>query len=389
MKRVVILTGHFPIQHRRGSILWLSDEFQKDGWHVTHVTVGYSWISRLKGDRRLKSLPERPRSGITDISPRLRAVFGYTPLHPFSTRSDTLDALLRPFHRSFGFYWAQRLREHLQTADLVLIESGPPILLAPFARRFAPNAALVYRINDDTRLLGRPHWVTSAEERYAPLFDRISTASPYLARRFKDHPTLAMDPMGLAKDRLTRDHPDPYGPARATKEAVCAGTTQFDLDAVRRIAVARPDWRLHILGHLRKAPPADTPKNILFHGEQSFDTTLSYIAHADIGLAPYRDAPGVEYQTAHSNRMLLYRHFGLPILGPNRLCDKDVPSILGMTGAQLEPALVQAEQMVRRPEVLPDWTELYRRIANTQLLAQRKRATEIALRGPAPSKAMT
>lgn len=56
---------------------------------------------------------------------------------------------------------------------------------------------------------------------------------------------------------------------------------------------------------------------------------LDFIAYADVGLAPYIDKPGIEYQTINSNRMLLYRSYGLPILGPDRLCNPTVPNIIG------------------------------------------------------------
>ncbi|PCI45032.1 MAG: hypothetical protein COB49_10475 [Alphaproteobacteria bacterium] len=356
MKNAVLLTGHFPQQKRRPSLLWVSDALQADGWHVTHVTVGYSWLSQIITDRRLAALGYRPKPGTHILSPSLTAIYGLSPLHPFSTKNQTLDTLLRPAHGLFPAYWSGPLRAPLAHADLVLIESGAPIMLAPLSRRLAPKARLIYRVNDDIRLLGLPRFLSRLETKYAKYFDRISTASPHLARRFKGFAPVSIDPMGIPHARLKQTPKDPYG-NRATYEAICAGTTQLDIAALTRIATARPNWRLHVIGRLKSEPPQLA--NLIFHGEQDFDTTLAYIAHADIALAPYTDAPGIEYQTSNSNRILLYRHFGLPILGPDRLCHPSVPSIIGYGAPD---ALNRCETSPKRPEAIPDWADLARRL---------------------------
>lgn len=358
MRRAVLLTGHFPQQKRRPSLLWVSDAMQADGWHVTHVTVGYSWLSALLGDRRLAALERIPEPGTRIISPNLSAIYGLSPLHPFSTRMGLLDAALRPLHGLFPAYWARALRRPLAAADLVLVESGAPVMLAPLARRLAPQAQLVYRVNDDMRLLRYPAFLPLLETKYASVFDRISTASPHLARRFDRVAPISIDPMGIPHHRLQGKMPSPYATG-ACKNAICAGTTQLDMSALVRIADARPDWQLHIIGRLRTAPP-ERP-NLTFHGEQDFDTTLAHIAHADIGLAPYFDAPGIEYQTSNSNRILLYRHFGLPILGPDRLCHPSVPSIIGYGDPDV---WFRCETTPKRPESIPDWRQLARRLAD-------------------------
>lgn len=356
MKRAVILTGHFPNQKRRGSMLWVSEALQQMGWHVTLVTVGYSWLSHLRQDPRLHCLPEPPRPGIHKISAQMTSVYSRSPIHPFSTGSRLVDRLVRPLHKMFVVFWAPRLRLPLAEADLVLIESGPPVLLAPIARSHAPRAKMIYRVNDDIRLLKAPEFLVRSEREFSHHFDRISTASPHLKLRFKDHANVTLDPMGIPQAQLRNPPPTPFV-SRARKEAICAGTTQLDIPALVRIAQTCPDWRIHVLGRLRVSPP-NLP-NLKFYGEQSFRHTLGYIAHADIGLAPYLDRPGVEYQSTNSNRLLLYRHFGLPTLGPDRLCHPTIPSIIGYS----DPGWVElCETLPKRPDHIPDWSELANRL---------------------------
>lgn len=373
-KRAVILTGHFAVQKRRANILWLSDELRANGWHVTLITTGYSWISRLRGDRRFKSLYTPPKPGTQVIDETLTTVFRYAPIHPFSLRSAPLDRLVRPLHRAFETYWRPHLQAPLREADLVVVESGPPLLLAPHVARYASKATLVYRVSDDVTLLGLPEFVRTAELQFAPLFDRISMASPILAKVFAGHPRVAIDPIGIPKSLYAGVLPDPFCSDRARREAVCAGTTQFDMQAVLAIAQLRPDWRLHILGRLRENPPETAPANVVFHGEQPFEKTASFIKHADIGLAPYLDRPGVEYQTTQSNRILQYRYFGLPIIGPARLCDPEIPSIFGYSDLMantLSAVLSKAEAFESTsPETIPDWHDLYLRIISTKKRSQ-------------------
>jgi 2-beta-glucuronyltransferase len=356
MKRAVLLTGHFPEQRRKGSLLWLSEGLRDRGWHVTHATLGYSWLSVLRGDQRLTGLDRPPVQGLTRLAPDHDALFALSPLHPFGTGTPLFDRLTRPLAGHLTRFWMPRLRGSLSRADLVIVESGPQVVLAPRLRRAAPGARLVYRINDDLRLMRLPDWLPAVEQANLSCFDRISTASPELAARYA-HPAITIDPMGIPLDRVAARHPDPF-PDRARFEAVCAGTTLIDLPALLRIAGERPDWRLHVLGRLR-GRPADLPRNLILHGEQPYDRALAHVAHADIGLAPYHDRPGVEYQRRSSNRMLLYRHFGLPILGPDRLCHADLPSVVGYGDPDVWH---KCETMPRRPERVPDWSELTARI---------------------------
>ena len=353
MKRVVLLTGHFPFQKRRSSLLWVSDHLQSMGWHVTHATVGYSWLSWVKGDARIKALNTPPKAGHLHPKSTLSTLFGYAPFHPVNLRHASLNSLSQCAWPLFTQYWSARLRTSLAQADLVICESGPPVLLAPILKRHASQVPRIYRVNDNIALLEAPDGLIIAEKQLAPQFTRISTASPLLANHFRDHSNVTLDAMGIPREQVDGLHFDPYPRSDDAKIAVCAGTKQIDMVALSHLANARPNWQLHILGRLKTHPPWH--RNITWHGEQSFEQTLSFIAHADIGLAPYLDQPGIAYQTTNSNRMLLYRHFGLPIIGPDRLCDPNIPTIIGYS----EPcALDRCESMTRRPEIIADWSYL-------------------------------
>lgn len=359
----VLFTGHFYRQGRRGSMHWLADQLRDHGWSVRFVTFGYSWLSLLTRDVRLAGM-ERPPHGLSSVGPGLDTYFAIKPFHPIDLRKPLLNRLAKPVFDRFGTLWSGDVRHLTADADLVVLESGLPVLLAPLVRRHS-RARMVYRVNDDVRIMRMPPAVPRAEIDHAPLFDRISVASPILAERFAAIGRIGMDPMGLDAAKFSRPHPSPFA-SGWEKEAVCAGTSHFDAPTILTMARLRPRWRFHILGRLRE--PIEGP-NIVCHGEQPFDRVVPYVQHADIGLAPYRDLPGVEYQTHHSNRLLQYAALGLPTVGPRRMAHLDAPYLVGYDPtdtASIDAALTRAAGLDRTllTANVPGWDALYRGIVS-------------------------
>lgn len=345
----VLFTGHFYEQMRRGSMHWLADELRKAGWRVRFVTCGISQLSRLTGDVRLTGA-SLPKQGFSDLAPGLEAFFKLTPFHPIDLRKGWLNAMASPIFATYPAFWASSVEQLTRDADLVVLESGLPVLLAPLARRHT-EGKLVYRVNDDVRVMRVPAQVRQAEVAYAPLFDRISLASPILAKRFEGIGKVGLDPMGLQTELFDIVRPSPFETSplapRWAIEVVCAGTSHFDADTVLTMARLRPAWRFHVLGRLRS--PLSAP-NIIDHGERPFDEVVPYVQHADIGLAAYKDLPGVEYQVHHSNRLLQYAYMRLPSVGPNRMMHNDAPFLVGYDPGSVESidrALLKASSMNR------------------------------------------
>ena len=209
MKRVVLLTGHFPFQKRRPSMLWVSHHLRAAGWHMTHVTVGYSWLSTVFGDVRLTALDSPPHHGIYHHDPQLSSIYSLPSIHPVKTRNTQFNRLLEPAFSLFANHWRRLLRAPLSRADLVICQSGPPVLLGPLLAEQAPQAARIYRVSDDIRLLNAPDILLRAERDHRH-FTRISTASPHIAARFADHPNVTIDPIGIPHQDIRVNTADPY-----------------------------------------------------------------------------------------------------------------------------------------------------------------------------------
>lgn len=99
MKRAVLLTGHFPFQKRLPSMLWVSHHLRAARWHITHVTVGYSWLSKIFGDVRLTTLDGPPHHGIHHHVTNLTSIYSLPPIHPVKTNRAPINRLLE---LSFG-----------------------------------------------------------------------------------------------------------------------------------------------------------------------------------------------------------------------------------------------------------------------------------------------
>ena len=56
--------------------------------------------------------------------------------------------------------------------------------------------------------------------------------------------------------------------------------------------------------------------NIVVHDRMLFQDTIPYIAHADVGLAPYEEGPGEAYLADTSMKLMQYGFFGLPAVCP-------------------------------------------------------------------------
>ena len=50
--KIAFFTGHIAGEPRKASITLLADSFAALGWDTNIVTIGYSWLSILRGDPR-------------------------------------------------------------------------------------------------------------------------------------------------------------------------------------------------------------------------------------------------------------------------------------------------------------------------------------------------
>jgi 2-beta-glucuronyltransferase len=198
-------------------------------------------------------------------------------------------------------------------AELVLVESGPSLLLIDQLRARAPAAKFVYRVSDGLDRAGSPPFIRRAERSLAARFDLISVPSRHLLRSFEGLSRVRLQPHGIELELFREETPTPYDQGH---NACFVGVSHFDHNALRVLSDARRDWSFHILGPIRRKVRAP---NVLYYGERPFAETVPYIKHADVGLETVVRHEGMETLRESSLKMLQFEHCGVPIIAPSEL----------------------------------------------------------------------
>jgi len=368
--RVVFASGHYYASKRKAGFHFLADAMAGFGCDVTFLTIGISPISKLRGDARFAYPVREEANRPVRVSDRITSYVWFTPWHPFHLRNHLLDRLSTPLVARWAHLPLGGAEAFVRAADLIVVESGLPLLLVERFRALAPGAKLVYRVSDDTRNLGQHAHVVATEERVAPLFDLISTPSRFTAERFAGLPNTRFQPHGIDLTAFDRPTTDPFarsplGPRWAV-EVVSVGHSFFDAEFPALAAQARPDWRFHYVGRL---PPDPRLPNIVWHGELPFVETIPFIRHADIGAAPYAWRTGAETLRESSLKLIQYTHCRLPAVAPEFVTRPDRPHVICYRPGDadsIRAALAAAQSVDRRrirPEPVASWAELARSMA--------------------------
>lgn len=310
----VLITGHYAKSRRRASIHEIGDALWRRGFAVSFVTVGYSPLSRLVRDVRLKEVPKDEIRRVVEFAPRRRSFVWRTWWHPANLRIGPANALAAALYRRYGEFDLGPAEELVRRASLVIIESGAGLLLAERVRRINPGCRLIYRVSDDVRVLKCHAAICEAERTGAQIFDLVSAASPLLAADLPEGTRRAVHPHGFNGVPLREASSSPYAATRR-KNAVSVGTMLFDPALVLEAARLFPDVDFHVIGSTRLRGRS----NVVTHGEMKYGDMLPYVKFADVGLAPYRLGPGMDYLAHTSNKILLYTAARLPVVAPLRL----------------------------------------------------------------------
>ena len=311
MRRVVLVSGHYLQSKRRAGFHWLADAYHQAGWQVIFVTASLSWLSYLRRDHRLAYGLRRRANRLIWLNERLGSYVWFTPWHPANLRVGLFNELTRSAFAPYGELPMAGDTNLFASADLIIFESTPGLMLAQRCKRIAPHARMVYRVSDDMRLLRNHPAVLDAEARLVEQFDLVSTPSDYIYRRFSHLPRAALQYHGIHKEAFDRPCESPY-PADKRIKAVFVGNAYFDHDFLRIAATLKNDWVFHIIGPIAGLPRGD---NVVAHGELTFDDTVPYVKHADVGLQTIAYSPGAESFT-DSLKILQYTYCRLPIIAP-------------------------------------------------------------------------
>lgn len=312
MKNVLFVTGqHFADSPRKVDLHFLADSLNAGGDRVDFLSLRLSLVSRFSGDGRWTYA----RSRIVNRWVRLGALrdeFIWVSLvHPFATRSAALNRLTGLVFRHYGALLPAAVRGRLASYTHILVESGIAVLIAPLLRRLAPQARLIYHAADQLETIGAHPCFREVWERSRRDYDAVHILAESQRKDMPSGVPVLFLPHGIATEVFDAAAETPYG---APNNAVSVGDMLFDAEALKVLARGNPDWTFHLFG--RKSRLDEALPNVVTHGEVPFASVAGYIRHADIGIAAYRDAPGADYLSQSSLKMIQYTYCRLPIVAP-------------------------------------------------------------------------
>ncbi len=377
--KIAILSVQYGGSKRRANTHFIAESFVAMGHSVTFGTVGLSTLSRLRSDYRLAFLPKSSGNPGKPFSEKLSYYMWDTLFHPVNLKLDWLNQLSAPLFAQYGRLPLDGLQPIIREADVVIIESGAGVALAERIRRVAqPGARLIYLVSDDMKVIGCHPVLSRLEVAAVEHFDSIVVVCPALRRLFTDQRHVHFIPHGLHREIFDKPSLRPYGRGRTV--AVSVGTMQFDAQFFRLAKDALPHWEFHVIGDV---PGSLAASNVILHGEMSFIETIPFIQHADVGIAPYRPAKGVEYVAQSSMKIQQYTYCGLPIVAPG-FAVEGIAHGHGYTPGDkgsIKSALVAAKNF-DRSQIPRDTVLSWRDVARRILASSQKRAADTVSAAP-------
>jgi len=375
--RALIFTYHrIGPAARKGSMVFRAERLAALGWETRVVTVQLSWLSRLAGVPRLRAVDPAQINRWHAVAERLAGFVWVPPIHPATVGIPLVNRLAEPLFALYPWLLPRSVRHEAQRADLIVVDSASGILLADRLRRLAPRARMIYWATDRLGAIGMHPMIERRLRASLDRFDAVNVFARAMLDDFAGHPSVTYVPQAVDKAALSRPGASPYAPG--TRNAVVAGDMMFDRHAVSVVAERFADLTIHAFGGMRLGDLARRA-NVVEHGEVPFAALVPYMAHADIGLAPFADRPDARYLVDSSLKLKQYSYCRLPIVAP-AFCKGDLAHLAGYAPGDAESiaAAVRTALAFDRaaidPDDVPDWDEAVRRMLATVGLAQRNAA---------------
>jgi 2-beta-glucuronyltransferase len=333
-ERAILFTQQsLGLEARKTSMIFLAEALAAAGYDVSVVTVQLSWLTRIMNGKRFHSIPKERRNRWSGTA-GLRNFIWIAPVHPARTGFGWLDHLTGTLVPAYGKFLPKPVRETIESADLVIIESCAAVALFTEIRRLNREAVTVYSMSDRLNAVGMHPALSTILARDIKDYDLIRVPA---ASMLSDFPgaNVALVHHGLDKASFDRLSPSPY--LGAAKNAVLAGDMMVDFPLLHRLASDHAQVNFHCFG--RSFPPLKgASPNLILHGEVPFTRLIPFIQHADVGLALYRWQPDLDYLAQSSLKNLQYAYCGLPIVGPHFVTDH-LPRGYGYDPGDLESAV--------------------------------------------------
>jgi UDP-galactopyranose mutase len=167
----------------------------------------------------------------------------------------------------------------------------------PLAQHLKPKAVIYDCMDELSAFLGAPPELIERERQLLKLADLVFTGGPSLYRAKKDrHPDVHCFPSSVDAEHYAQARPGMNHEAEDQKDLPKPRLGYFgvideriDYELIRHLAMARPEWRIAMVGPVVKVDPAILPRlpNIRYFGRRNYADLPSYISGWDVCMLPF------------------------------------------------------------------------------------------------------
>lgn len=308
-EQYLIISGHDYRSKRKANLHFIAEELRQRG-RLRWFSPGFSPLSNLK--------KRDPRIGLEKNANLIETVDGVdcylwrTPIHPFKVSNPVLNSAGR---LAFPLYVAVApsvFDQWVSEAQTIVVESGISVAFIQRIRRFNPTARVIYVASDDLETIGADQFLIEELERVGPLLNGVRVTSPLLRNVMPSKADAYFVPHGIDRSIKNFVGENPYAPG--TINAVSVGSMLFDPSFFEVAGRRFPDVRFHVIGS--GYTPSVSSLNVKYYPEMKYQDTINYIAHANFGIAPYRQANAPYYLSDTSMKIMQYEFFALNAVCP-------------------------------------------------------------------------
>ncbi len=309
MTSFLVLSVHDFRSRRKASVHFIATELAKRG-QVRFYSTGLSRLSEHRGDTRTDLAP---RANRVEVENGVECYLQRGFWHPFRIMKPGMGPLESAMFRFYRWRMPSILKQWIQQADVVFIESGMAAVYIADVKRLNPKARLVYLASDDLSVVGAAQTIRKEFSRNFDKIDLVRLPSRLLLAGMPHSRNAIFAPQGVDRDLMERPRPSPF---KGRLACVSVGSMLFDASFFNLAAPEFPDLDVHIIGAGRAAEALDKRPNIIVHDEMPFEETLGYIQNCAFGVAPYKDANTPRYLFDTSLKLKQFAFFGKPAVCP-------------------------------------------------------------------------
>jgi UDP-galactopyranose mutase len=256
-----------------------------------------------------------------------------------------------------------------------------------FTRDLTPRAVVYDCMDELSAFAGAPAAMREREQELLGRADVVFTGGQtlYESKRHS-HPNVHAFPSSVDVDHFARGRmrqPDPDDQAHIPHPRLGffgVVDERMDLDLLRAVSAARPDWHLVIVGPVVKIDPSVLPvaANVHYLGPKQYDELPSYLAGWDVALLPFARNDATRFISP--TKTPEYLAAGKPVVstsirdvvrpygiqGLARIADHPDEFVAAVEGALAEDAaerLRQVDAFLTQTSWDGTWTRMYRLVS--------------------------